>query len=80
MGDHKIIIANLGGSKPNPRTSERRSWKNYSKAGLLELLKDVEFDLEISTVQELCNEIENKIINIVDKIAPISLLRGPNYD
>ena len=72
MGDHKIIIANLGGIKPKPKTSERRSWKNYSKAGLLEMMKNVKFDLEISSVQELCNEIENKIINVVDKIAPIS--------
>ena len=47
---------------------------------------DVKFDLEISTVQELCNEIENKIINVVDKIAPMStfsnnqLQNSTNYE
>ena len=35
---------------------------------------DTKIYYSIVTVQELCNEIENKIIiNIVDKIAPISL-------
>ena len=58
MGDHKIITATLGETKPQPKITERRSWKNYSKTGLLELLKEVKFDLEINTVQELCNEIE----------------------
>ena len=32
---------------------------------------EVQFDLEILTVQDLYNEIENKIINIVDTVAPI---------
>ena len=32
----------------------------------------MKFDLEISTVQDLSNDIENKINNVVDKIAPIS--------
>ena len=48
MGDHKIITADIGEQKPQPKLSIRRSWKNYSKAKLLELMKDVEFDLEIS--------------------------------
>ena len=30
------------------------------------------FNLDISTVQDLYNEIENKIINVTDKISPIS--------
>ena len=34
--------------------------------------KNVQFDLEISIVQELLNEIENKLITVVDHIAPIS--------
>ena len=46
--------------------------ENYSKPLLIELLSQVEFDLQISTVQELANEIENKIIPVVDSIAPIS--------
>ena len=38
----------------------------------MELQNDVKFDLEITTVQELSNDIENKIIDVVDIIAPIS--------
>ena len=35
-------------------------WKNYSKTGLIDLMTEVKFDLEIPTVQELCNEIGQK--------------------
>ena len=64
MGDHKIVTATLGAPKPVPKITERRNWKNYSKTKLLELLADVKFDLEIETVQELANNIENEIIKL----------------
>ena len=35
MGDHKIITASLGVKKPKPKITERRSWKNYTKPGLI---------------------------------------------
>ena len=34
MGDHKIITAILGDLKPQPKITERRSWKNYSKSNM----------------------------------------------
>ena len=71
MGDHKIISATLGAPKPLPKITERRSWKNYSKTQLLVLLNEIVFDLEITSVQELANNIENNIIRVVDTIAPI---------
>ena len=75
MGDHKIITASIGEAKPPQKTSERRSWKHYSKSGLIELLNEVNFDLEIETVQGLYNDIENKLVTVVDKIAPICVIR-----
>ena len=57
MGDHKIITASLGEKKPIPKITERRSWKNYTKTQLIELLNEVKFDLEIQTVQELYNDL-----------------------
>ena len=71
MGDHKIITATIGAFVSAPKITFRRSWKNYSKEKLNEHLMEVQFDLEILTVQDLYNEIENKIINIVDTVAPI---------
>ena len=44
----------------------------YSKTSLLNILKDVRFDLEITSVQDLANDIENKIITVADKVAPIT--------
>ena len=49
-----------------PKIAERRNRKNNSKSHLIELLNDVKFDLEITTVQKLANDIENKIIGVVD--------------
>ena len=72
MGDHLIVTASLGETKPKPNITERRSWKNYTKSGLINLLEKINFDLEITSVQDLSNEIENKIITVVDKIAPIT--------
>ena len=72
MGDHKIITATLGVKKPQPKITERRNWRNYSKTLLIELLAEIKFDLEITTVQELANDIENKITKVVDKMAPLS--------
>ena len=72
MGDHKIINATLGVKKPQPKITERRNWRNYSKTLLIELLAEVKFDLEITSVQELANDIESKIIKVVDKMAPLS--------
>ena len=71
MGDHKIITANFGDIITPAKISYRRSWKNYTKESLINQLMEVQYDLEITTVQDLYNEIENKIINIVDKVAPI---------
>ena len=71
MGDHKIITATLGDTKPTPKITEKWNWKNYSKSLLIESLNDVIFDLEISTVQDLANDIENKIIGVVDNLVPI---------
>ena len=34
MEDHKIITAILGDLKPQPKITERRSWKNYSKSNM----------------------------------------------
>ena len=51
MGDHKILTAILGDTKPKPITTERRNWKQYSKTNLIKLLEDTSFDLEIDTVR-----------------------------
>ena len=66
MGDHKIITANLGDLKPLPKISERRSWKSYSKAGLIELLnKDYKVvrNLLVNRFQILNNKIDYSWFN-----------------
>ena len=44
MGDHKIITANLSDIKPQPKVTERRSRKNYSKSSLLDQLKTYSYN------------------------------------
>ena len=48
-----------------------RDWRNYTKDKLVNMLKDVEWCKDFETVQDLWNDIESKIIRIVDVLVPV---------
>ena len=54
-----------------PKIIMKRNWRNYSKELLLNMLSVSEFDYSINDVQQFWNNLENKIIKIVDTLAPI---------
>ena len=49
----------------------KRNWKQYSKELLLCKLSGCDFDYSITNVQQFWNNQENKIINVVDVVAPM---------
>ena len=49
----------------------RRNWKSYEKDKLISLLEDVDWNSDDDTVQGYWNTFENKLINVVDVIAPM---------
>ena len=50
----------------------KRDWRNYSKVNLLNMLNNVEWCMYIDNVQELWNDIEMKVVKIVDAIVPLT--------
>ena len=58
-------------SKTAPEVSWRRNWQRYNKELLLAELSKLNLDLTISNVQDHWNYLEQKLVTIADKIAPI---------
>ncbi len=50
----------------------KRNWTHYSKNVLCNKLAMVDWDIGISDVQQFWNVFENLLVNIVDKVAPLS--------
>jgi hypothetical protein len=72
FGDHSAIMFEYNIVKPKPVTTIRRNWKNYSQNRLLNMLGNVNWNLQGDLVQDCWNELENKLISIVDDIVPLT--------
>ena len=70
FGDHELIIAQCCITRPLPKITQRRDWRHYSKDNLCEKLSTVDWSSNASSVQESWNDLEYKIINIVDELIP----------
>ena len=79
FGDHKLIMFKFDVEKPPETISYRRSWYKYSKEELCNKLSEEDWDLEAETVQSYWDELENKIINIVDLLTPITTFINNTY-
>ena len=75
IGDHRLIIlTTLNTFEEENLELWRRNWKNYSKRRLLELLVSVNWDTEITTIQDMWNAYEQNICTVVENITPIVLI------
>ena len=54
----------------------KRNWKYYSEEVLIGELQKIDWQIEIDSVQEMWNIYENKIIIVVDRLAPLEEFRG----
>jgi hypothetical protein len=72
FGDHVVVMFNITSEKPTPVTSFRRSWQHYTKEGLLNMLNNVDWNVEADTVQASWDLFENKLINVVDSLIPVT--------
>ena len=52
-------------------TELRRCWKNYNIPTLLNNLTQISWDSTETNTQQIWNEIENKLIKVVDIVAPM---------
>ena len=76
FGDHELVMATLNGRKIHQKTTLQRDWRGYSKELLLDKLRRVNWVNEETTVQEIWNDFEVKLIGIVDEIIPIVEFEG----
>jgi hypothetical protein len=58
------------------KITQRRNWRHYSKEKLNEKLIEVDWHNDCNTVQEAWNDLENKLVKIVDSLVPISEFKG----
>jgi hypothetical protein len=72
IGDHNLITFNIKGKATTPKTIIRRNWSNYTKEKLLAALALEPFEIETTNVQDTWNLFENVLINIIDKLAPLT--------
>ena len=70
FGDHQMITFNINSDSTKDVYQIRRSWLNYSKGMLCDMLSNEDWSEMSDTVQGTWDIIENKLIKIVDIIAP----------
>ena len=71
FGDHRLIMIDIDEVKPKPIVVYRRDWRHYSKNVLSDELNMITWSTEIDDVQGFWNHFESKLINVIDKIAPV---------
>ena len=71
FGDHVLIYLKYDEAKPEPKKSFKRSWQQYSQSKLVSMMSLLNWEIESDSVQDCWNEIENKLVNIIDILAPI---------
>ena len=76
FGDHVLLAFGISSVKPKLVTNVRRSWKNYSKANLLNMLEEVDWTVESDSVQSTWDIFENNLINVVDVLVPETEFRA----
>jgi exonuclease III len=71
-GDHTMVNISVELNRPVPATYYRRDWKRYNKVTLCGMLADVDWNIQDDSVQSYWNTFENKLVEVVDNIAPLS--------
>ena len=72
FGDHLLVMFSVGTTAQTPKRSLKRDWRKYSKLALCQELEGVDWDVGVDTVQECWNIFENKLINVADRLIPIT--------
>ena len=72
FGDHLMISFNIPLKKPEIEFVYKRDWRLYKKENLIKMLSQVNWIICDDNVQNCWNDIENILIKIVDKLAPLT--------
>ena len=72
FGDHLMISFNIPLKNPEIEFVYKRDWRLYKKENLIKMLSQVNWIICDDNVQNCWNDIENILIKIVDKLAPLT--------
>jgi hypothetical protein len=71
LGDHSPVVVTLMKTHKNKASMMTiRDWKKYSPQLLLESLAECNWEISLEGVQDYTDELEHRIMTIVDKLAP----------
>ena len=73
FGDHLMVFFDLSVQVNKPTETLKRDWRHYSKNLLCVELSKIEWCCDIDSVQEMWNTFENNVINVIDRIAPLTV-------
>jgi hypothetical protein len=71
FGDHRMVYFDVFNGKTEIKSQIKRNWMHYTKESLLHSLSQEDWNLQSDNVQGCWNKMENKIIRIVDQLAPL---------
>jgi hypothetical protein len=74
FGDHELITFDVSIDKVSPKEIFKRNWKNYSKEKLIAELAAQDWNIKKDSVQSYWNDFESKVIETIDKLAPMQLI------
>ena len=80
FGDHQMIVFEISLKQPIKLDAYRRNWINYTPSKLIEHLQAVDWNINFDSVQAYWNCFESKLIEIVDILAPLELIKEMNYN
>jgi hypothetical protein len=75
FGDHCLVHFEYTAGKPVFNTTIKRNWIHYNKEQLIVNLRCIDWTIKSEDVQGCWNEIENKLIKVVDSIALLQELK-----
>lgn len=79
IGDHNAVFLRekqKGKSVKKPNISFKRSWKNYSKNKLLEVLSSVDWRrFEFMDIDQMADFLDIELMDALNKLAPETLIR-----
>jgi endonuclease/exonuclease/phosphatase family metal-dependent hydrolase len=78
FGDHLLIACVIENEKSDPQHILRRCWVNYGKEALCDGLRMIDWNVKNDSVQGYWNEIEGKLLEVIDTIVPLKQFNSKN--
>ena len=70
FGDHLLVIIEFLTTQENENITWKRDWRFYNPEILSRMLSEIDWHIDACNVQQFRNLLENKLINVIDVIAP----------